>query len=82
MIRCRTIQGPVENPGINQRALKHLFNEIEERKDMWTYTVTVSSVEIYNEVLRYHFLSINTKNGFGEKAGTKANCASFFASNV
>ncbi|KAL7875315.1 hypothetical protein SRHO_G00062850 [Serrasalmus rhombeus] len=47
-----TMEGPVENPGINQRALKHLFNEIEERKDMWTYAVTVSSVEIYNEVLR------------------------------
>lgn len=42
----------MENPGINQRALKHLFSEIEERKDMWSYTVTVSSVEIYNEVLR------------------------------
>ncbi|KAK1896130.1 Kinesin-like protein KIFC3 [Dissostichus eleginoides] len=47
-----TMEGSVENPGINQRALKHLFSEIEERKDMWTYTVTVSSVEIYNEVLR------------------------------
>ncbi|KAI2655429.1 Kinesin-like protein KIFC3 [Labeo rohita] len=47
-----TMEGTVENPGINQRALKHLFNEIEERKDMWTYTVSVSSVEIYNEVLR------------------------------
>ena len=43
----------MENPGINQRALKHLFSEIEDRKDMWTYTVSVSSVEIYNEVLRY-----------------------------
>ncbi|KAJ4931518.1 hypothetical protein JOQ06_025813 [Pogonophryne albipinna] len=47
-----TMEGSVENPGINQRALKHLFSEIEERKDMWTYTVNVSSVEIYNEVLR------------------------------
>ncbi|XP_072250476.1 kinesin-like protein KIFC3 [Leuresthes tenuis] len=47
-----TMEGSVENPGINQRALKHLFSEIEERKDMWSYTVTVSSVEIYNEVLR------------------------------
>ena len=46
----------MENPGINQRALKHLFTEIEDRKDMWTYTVSVSSVEIYNEVLRYWFL--------------------------
>ncbi|XP_059908969.1 kinesin-like protein KIFC3 [Gadus macrocephalus] len=47
-----TMEGSVENPGINQRALKHLFNEIEERKDMWSYTVNVSSVEIYNELLR------------------------------
>ncbi|XP_051812782.1 kinesin-like protein KIFC3 isoform X2 [Acanthochromis polyacanthus] len=47
-----TMEGSVEHPGINQRALKHLFSEIEERKDMWSYTVTVSSVEIYNEVLR------------------------------
>uniref|UniRef100_A0A3B4ZNV2 Kinesin-like protein KIFC3 n=1 Tax=Stegastes partitus TaxID=144197 RepID=A0A3B4ZNV2_9TELE len=46
-----TMEGSVEHPGINQRALKHLFSEIEERKDMWSYTVTVSSVEIYNEVL-------------------------------
>ncbi|KAM9723994.1 kinesin-like protein KIFC3 [Menidia menidia] len=47
-----TMEGSVENPGINQRALKHLFSEIEERKDMWSYSVTVNSVEIYNEVLR------------------------------
>lgn len=46
-------QGNVENPGINQRALKHLFGVIQERKDMWSYTVTVCSVEIYNEVLRF-----------------------------
>ncbi|XP_074539602.1 kinesin-like protein KIFC3 [Halichoeres trimaculatus] len=47
-----TMEGSVENPGINQRALKQLFNVIEERKDMWSYSVSVSSVEIYNEVLR------------------------------
>uniref|UniRef100_G3P1B2 Kinesin-like protein n=1 Tax=Gasterosteus aculeatus TaxID=69293 RepID=G3P1B2_GASAC len=50
--KTHTMEGSVENPGINQRALKHLFSEIEERKDMWSYAVTVSSVEIYNEVLR------------------------------
>ncbi|XP_035269391.1 kinesin-like protein KIFC3 [Anguilla anguilla] len=47
-----TMEGSVENPGINQRALKHLFSEIEDRKDMWSYSLSVSSVEIYNEVLR------------------------------
>nr|XP_023680070.1 kinesin-like protein KIFC3 isoform X1 [Paramormyrops kingsleyae] len=47
-----TMEGTVENPGINQRALKHLFSEMEDKKDMWTYSVNVSSVEIYNEVLR------------------------------
>lgn len=55
-------QGSVENPGINQRALKHLFSEIEERKDMWSYAVTVSSVEIYNEVLRYSMLYSSSDN--------------------
>uniref|UniRef100_A0A8C7XB15 Kinesin-like protein n=1 Tax=Oryzias sinensis TaxID=183150 RepID=A0A8C7XB15_9TELE len=50
--KTHTMEGTVENPGINQRALKHLFHEIEERKDMWSYNVSVSSVEIYNEVLR------------------------------
>ncbi|XP_034467535.1 kinesin-like protein KIFC3 [Hippoglossus hippoglossus] len=50
--KTHTMEGSVENPGINQRALKHLFSEIEERKDMWSYNVTVCSVEIYNEVLR------------------------------
>ncbi|CAL9705852.1 unnamed protein product [Knipowitschia caucasica] len=47
-----TMEGNAENPGINQRALKQLFTVIEDRKDMWTYSVSVSSVEIYNEVLR------------------------------
>ncbi|KAM9783240.1 kinesin-like protein KIFC3 [Neosynchiropus ocellatus] len=47
-----TMEGNVEHPGINRRALKHLFSEVEERKDMWSYTISVSSVEIYNEVLR------------------------------
>ncbi|KAM8825971.1 kinesin-like protein KIFC3 [Synchiropus picturatus] len=47
-----TMEGNAEHPGINRRALKHLFSEVEERKDMWSYTISVSSVEIYNEVLR------------------------------
>uniref|UniRef100_A0A3B3DL02 Si:ch211-257p13.3 n=1 Tax=Oryzias melastigma TaxID=30732 RepID=A0A3B3DL02_ORYME len=58
--KTHTMEGTVENPGINQRALKHLFNEIEERKDMWSYTVSVSSVEIYNEVLRYFLTFVSS----------------------
>lgn len=55
----------MENPGINKRALKHLFGEIEQRKDMWSYTVTVSSVEIYNEVLRCSAVVVGTAAAAG-----------------
>ena len=53
-----TMQGPEmdaygENAGIIPRSLELIFNEIAELKTKgWQYTVTVSFVEIYNEILR------------------------------
>ncbi|XP_074141972.1 kinesin-like protein KIFC3 isoform X5 [Sminthopsis crassicaudata] len=47
-----TMEGTVENPGINQRALQLLFSEVQEKSSDWEYTITVSVAEIYNEALR------------------------------
>ncbi|KAM4611204.1 kinesin-like protein KIFC3, partial [Discoglossus pictus] len=47
-----TMEGSSENPGINQRALQALYKEMEARKGLWEYTVSLSMVEIYNEVIR------------------------------
>ncbi|XP_059939235.1 kinesin-like protein KIFC3 isoform X2 [Mesoplodon densirostris] len=47
-----TMEGTLENPGINQRALRLLFSEVQEKASDWEYTITVSAAEIYNEVLR------------------------------
>ncbi|XP_053571957.1 kinesin-like protein KIFC3 [Bombina bombina] len=47
-----TMEGTPENLGINQRALQALYKEMDARKGLWDYTVTLSIVEIYNEVIR------------------------------
>ncbi|XP_069757209.1 kinesin-like protein KIFC3 [Narcine bancroftii] len=47
-----TMEGLPEDPGINQRALRHLFGEVAERSADWDLTITVSMAEIYNETLR------------------------------
>ena len=46
------LQGLPESPGINQRALQELFNETAERSREWEFTISVSVMEIYNEMLR------------------------------
>lgn len=45
-------QGPSSNPGINQRALKLLFEETRDRGVDWHYSINVSVIEIYNEMIR------------------------------
>lgn len=45
------LQGPPDNPGLNQQALRYLFQHSEEMKD-WSFIILVSFVEIYNEMLR------------------------------
>ncbi|XP_072492796.1 kinesin-like protein KIFC3 isoform X4 [Notamacropus eugenii] len=47
-----TMEGTIENPGINQRALRLLFSEVQEKASDWEYAITVSVAEIYNEALR------------------------------
>ncbi|XP_071177093.1 kinesin-like protein KIFC3 isoform X1 [Mytilus edulis] len=47
-----TMEGPQSDPGINQRALKELFSETSTRGGDWQFTITVSAIEIYNEMIR------------------------------
>ncbi|XP_069386142.1 kinesin-like protein KIFC3 isoform X7 [Paralichthys olivaceus] len=47
-----TMEGVVDDPGINQRALRLLFSEVTEKAPDWDYKISVSMVEIYNESLR------------------------------
>ncbi|ETE65194.1 Kinesin-like protein KIFC3, partial [Ophiophagus hannah] len=47
-----TMEGSLENPGINQRALQLLFSEVQSKAPDWNYSITVSVAEIYNEALR------------------------------
>jgi kinesin family protein C2/C3 len=46
------MEGPPSDRGVNYRALGHLFDTIAERKGVWNFNVTVSVVEIYNEMPR------------------------------
>lgn len=47
-----TMEGPTDNPGINQRALAELFDETADRKREWNFSIRISAIEIYNEMLR------------------------------
>ncbi|XP_076449946.1 uncharacterized protein LOC143286194 isoform X2 [Babylonia areolata] len=50
--KTHTMEGPVEDPGINQRALLELFAETADKGDDWHFTIEVSVMEIYNETIR------------------------------
>lgn len=47
-----TMMGPDNNPGINIRAMKELFDVCKERAETVTYTLKVSLIEIYNETIQ------------------------------
>ncbi|KAM5132246.1 kinesin-like protein KIFC3 [Mantella aurantiaca] len=47
-----TMEGTADNPGMNLQSLRALYQEMEARKGLWSYGVTLSMVEIYNEVIR------------------------------
>ncbi|XP_074842620.1 kinesin-like protein KIFC2 isoform X2 [Carettochelys insculpta] len=47
-----TMEGVPGDPGINERALQALYRAMEARAGRWQYVVSLSMVEIYNEVIR------------------------------
>ncbi len=54
-------QGSFHDPGINQRALQELFRKIDIAESDWSYTVTVSMLEIYNDCI-HDLLSTSHQN--------------------
>jgi len=46
------MSGPANNPGINTRALQDLFQVKQQRSREYSDDITVSVMEIYNEVIR------------------------------
>lgn len=46
-----TMEGSASNKGVSPRAIAELLAQIEAMKDQYTYTVTLSMLEIYNETI-------------------------------
>ncbi|KAL0032084.1 hypothetical protein WJX77_004214 [Trebouxia sp. C0004] len=49
--KTHTMEGSKQDPGINYRAMKELFRSIEEERTDARYAISVSIVEIYNEMV-------------------------------
>lgn len=47
-----TMEGPEQNRGVNYRTLEKLFQIAQERSDTFTYDLSVSVLEVYNEQIR------------------------------
>lgn len=50
--KTHTMGGSHDDPGVSKRALRRLFEVLEDRRDKETATVTVSTLEIYCEQIR------------------------------
>ena len=46
------MEGYGDNPGVSPRAIHEVFRAIESMSEDWNYTVTFSTLEIYNETIR------------------------------
>jgi len=57
-----TMEGPIDNPGVNMNALKTLFQLAEERTPMFEYKIKVAIFEIYNENVRDLIAGLDKKN--------------------
>lgn len=58
-----TMEG-YDDPGVTPRAMMELFRQLDELRGEWTYTLTLSILEIYNESI--HDL-LNNNNAGKEK---------------
>ncbi|KAI3947610.1 hypothetical protein MKX01_034275, partial [Papaver californicum] len=47
-----TMEGPDHNRGVNYRTLEELFKRARERSETFTYSISVSVLEVYNELIR------------------------------
>ena len=47
-----TMEGSEQNRGVNYRTLEQLFKIAEERKETFTFKISVSVLEVYNEQIR------------------------------
>lgn len=47
-----TMSGPVDDRGVNTRALNELFSKVNDRKSEYVDTISVSILEVYNEEIR------------------------------
>ncbi|KAF8411339.1 hypothetical protein HHK36_003886 [Tetracentron sinense] len=47
-----TMEGSEQNRGVNYRTLEQLFKVSNERSDTFTYNISVSVLEVYNEQIR------------------------------
>ena len=55
-----TMDGTQSDPGVNKRALRHLFDAIDERDDV-SFQVSISAMEIYNDEI-YDLLEKRASN--------------------
>ncbi|KAL3527570.1 hypothetical protein ACH5RR_012226 [Cinchona calisaya] len=47
-----TMEGTVEKRGVNYRTLEELFKVVKERSETFSYNISVSVLEVYNEQIR------------------------------
>lgn len=47
-----TMEGTEQNRGVNYRTLDQLFEIAKERSETFTYNISVSVLEVYNEQIR------------------------------
>ncbi|EDQ91648.1 uncharacterized protein MONBRDRAFT_14574 [Monosiga brevicollis MX1] len=64
-----TMDGPDDNPGLNRRALAHLFEVTAERSADWTYEIEISVLEIYNETINDLLADKRPKGGLAIRHG-------------